>query len=79
MAEKSIQKTIERTIRKTYSVSGMTCEHCAKAVRAEVKVVDGVTAVSVDLPTGLVHVSGVDFTDADIAAAVDEAGYSVAP
>ncbi|SDI80418.1 Copper chaperone CopZ [Frankineae bacterium MT45] len=66
-------------IEKTYTVTGMTCEHCVNAVRSEVQALDGVAAVRVDLATGQVVVSGAGFTDAAVAAAVDEAGYSVAP
>jgi copper chaperone CopZ len=63
----------------TYSVTGMTCEHCVQAVRSEVSAVDGVTGVEVDLGAGLVHVTrdgAVD--DAAVRAAVAEAGYEVA-
>jgi copper chaperone len=63
----------------TYSVTGMTCEHCVQAVRSEVSAVDGVTGVEVDLGGGLVHVTrdgAVD--DAAVRAAVAEAGYEVA-
>lgn len=63
---------------KVYQVSGMTCGHCVQAVRTEVSSVAGVDAVDVDLESGRVTVSGSGFTDADIAAAVDEAGYVLA-
>ena len=35
----------------TYAVSGMTCDHCVKAVTEEVSALDGVTSVDVDLAT----------------------------
>jgi len=38
----------------TYTVIGMTCDHCVLSVREEVEEVDGVTAVDVDLPSGRV-------------------------
>ncbi len=63
---------------KTYSVTGMTCEHCVKAVSTEVGGITGVQQVAVDLAAGQVTVSGDDFTDEQIRAAVDEAGYAVA-
>jgi copper chaperone CopZ len=56
----------------------MTCDHCVAAVRAEVGTVDGVDEVAVDLETGTLAVSGSGFDDAEIAAAVDEAGYAIA-
>jgi copper chaperone CopZ len=64
----------------TFQVTGMTCGHCERAVTQEISQVHGVARVDVDLPTGRVTV----FTDqpvdrADIAAAVDEAGYALVP
>lgn len=62
----------------TYTVIGMTCEHCVKAVTEEVGKVDGVTGVDVDLASGAVTVdSEQPLDDAAVAAAVDEAGYAV--
>lgn len=63
---------------KTYEVTGMTCEHCVQAVRSEVSAVAGVDAVGVDLASGRVTVTGAGFSDDDVAAAVDEAGYALA-
>ena len=62
----------------TYTVIGMTCDHCVLSVREEVEEVDGVTAVDVDLPTGRMVVSGGGVDDAAVRAAVEEAGYEVA-
>jgi len=62
----------------TYTVNGMTCDHCVLSVREEVEEVDGVTAVDVDLPTGRMVVSGGGVDDAAVRAAVEEAGYEVA-
>ena len=61
----------------TYSVPGMTCEHCVAAVDAEVRKVAGVTDVAVDLPNKEVRVTGDPSAD-DVVAAIDEAGYDVA-
>lgn len=64
----------------TYTVHGMTCGHCVSAVESELAKIDGVTAVHVDLETGVVAISSDAAVDpATIAAAVDEAGYEVAP
>lgn len=64
----------------TYTVVGMTCEHCVRAVTEEVGGVEGVTAVAVDLASGAVTVqSDAPIEDAAVAAAVIEAGYEVAP
>lgn len=61
-----------------YVVRGMTCEHCVASVREEVGELAGVSAVEVDLESGRLAVSGEGFSDADVAAAVAEAGYEVA-
>jgi copper chaperone len=62
----------------TYTVTGMTCSHCAHAVSTEVGAIDGVSAVSVDVEAGTVTVEGAGFTAEQVAAAVDEAGYALA-
>lgn len=63
----------------TYTVKGMTCGHCVSSVKKEIGRIDGVTSVDVDLATGAVRVdSSAPVTDAEIVAAVDEAGYEVA-
>ena len=64
----------------TFQVTGMTCAHCRRAVTDEIAAVDGVESVTVDLPTGTVTVTTRCPVDrADIASAVDEAGYALVP
>ena len=60
---------------KTYTVVGMTCDHCVRAVREEVSEVSGVVAVDVKLASGLLRVRGDDVSDAAVGEAVFEAGY----
>jgi copper chaperone CopZ len=55
----------------------MTCEHCVSAISSEVSGVVGVEAVDVDLARGQVTVTGDGYTDDEIRAAVDEAGYEL--
>ncbi|MBF6436955.1 heavy-metal-associated domain-containing protein [Nocardia cyriacigeorgica] len=63
----------------TYIVTGMTCGHCVSSVKSEIGKIDGVTSVDVDLASGRVSVdSAAPLADADVAAAVDEAGYAIA-
>ena len=62
---------------RSYTVSGMTCNHCVASVREEVSEVDGVSAVVVELSTGRVTVSGDAIDDAAVRAAVAGAGYEV--
>lgn len=62
----------------TYAVTGMTCGHCASAVTGELKSLDGVTDVTVDLVAGgtstVTVASAVPLDQAQVAAALDEAG-----
>ncbi|MCW2622971.1 MAG: Heavy metal transport/detoxification protein [Frankiales bacterium] len=61
----------------TYTVTGMTCEHCVASVTEEVSEVPGVTDVHVDLATGRLTVTG----EADLQTvrqAVVDAGYQLA-
>ncbi len=63
----------------TYTVSGMTCGHCVASVTEEVGEVAGVQSVDVVLETGAVTVTGEGVSDEAVKAAVEEAGYAVAP
>lgn len=61
-----------------YTVTGMTCDHCARSVSTEVGRLAGVTGVDVDLSTGEVTVESERPLDLEaVRAAVDEAGYEV--
>lgn len=60
-------------------VRGMTCEHCVRAIHEEVSGVAGVASVAVDLVTGRLVVTGEGVEEGAVRAAVDEAGYEVAP
>mgnify|MGYP001609393675 FL=1 len=60
----------------TYTVPGISCDHCKHAIESEVGTVAGVSGVDGDVDAKLVTVSGGD--DADIRAAIDTAGYDVA-
>ena len=62
---------------KTYTVAGMTCEHCVLSVREEVSEVAGVESVDVELASGRLAVRGTEIEDAAIRAAVTGAGYEV--
>jgi copper chaperone len=61
-----------------YRVEGLTCEHCVSAVRAELTALDGVSDVWVDVNAGgtssVTVTSAPPVNDAQVAAAVDEAG-----
>lgn len=60
-------------------VTGMSCDHCVRAVTEAVHKLAGVTGVEVDLATGTVQItSDAPLADADLRAAIDEAGYEIA-
>jgi len=67
----------ERTMKKTLSVEGMTCNHCVMHVTKALKGISGVTSAVVDLATKLAVVEGGSLDDAAMKAAVAEAGYEV--
>ena len=62
----------------SYAVSGMTCGHCDGAVAIELKALDGVTDVQVELVAGGTSTVTVTSTQpmdqTQVAAALDEAG-----
>jgi len=66
----------------TYRVTGMTCDHCVRAVTDEMAAIPGVRDVEVDLVAGgesTVRVVSEDALPEDaVREAVDEAGYQLA-
>jgi copper chaperone CopZ len=62
----------------TYTVPGMSCEHCRMAITEEVDKIEGVESIDVDLESKLVTVRGTGVADASVRAAIGEAGYDVA-
>ncbi len=63
----------------TWTVTGMTCGHCVASVSEEIGDLTGVEDVQVTLETGQVVVTSAEPLDrAAVAAAVEEAGYSLA-
>jgi len=65
----------------TVHVAGMTCSHCVNAVTDELKGLDDVQDVSVDLVAGgtstVTVTSTAPLDGSAVRAAVDEAGYDV--
>ena len=65
----------------TFHVSGMTCEHCVRAVQQEIGSLPGVEKVEITLVPDGVSTAQVTFSGptpldySAVAAAVDEAGY----
>ena len=64
----------------TINVSGMTCGHCVSAVTMELSLLPSVTEVDVDLESGQVTITSDTALElAQLATAIDEAGYELVP
>lgn len=60
-----------------YQVTGMTCGHCEMSIREEVSEIAGIEDIQVSAQTGkLVVTASAEIDDAQVLAAVEEAGYS---
>ena len=63
---------------KTIKIEGMSCGHCSAAVQKELEKLAGVSDVAVDLAGKKATLQAQDtVSDAQLKAAVDEAGYEV--
>jgi copper chaperone CopZ len=60
----------------TYSVPGISCDHCKRAIETEVSGVAAVESVAVDVDAKVVTVTGGD--DVAVRAAIADAGYDIA-
>ena len=62
----------------TYRVTGMTCDHCVRAVTTELVLMPGVRSVDVDLAEGAVTMTSDGPLDQEeVREAIDEAGYAL--
>ena len=64
-------------MKQVFTVEGMSCGHCVKAVTKAVQALDPLAQVQVDLPSQKVEVDSEQPREAIAAAIVDE-GYRVA-
>lgn len=69
-----VKHTHNITMGKCFKIKGMTCSHCKANVEKAVTAVEGVTAVTIDLQSGMADVQG-DFESQKIIDAVTAAGY----
>ena len=74
----TLSEGVDMTTTQTFSVTGMTCGHCERAVISELEDLEGVTGVSVDLVAGgtssVTVTSSRPLDQAQVAEALDEAG-----
>ena len=61
----------------TFTVQGMTCGHCERAVQTAIKTLDPQAEIKIDRTQNLVEVNTAQPREA-VAAAIREEGYSVA-
>ncbi len=67
------------SVTQKFTVSGMTCGHCVQSVTEEISSIAGVTHVTVSLEKGeLTFDSDHEISRDEVAAAVTEAGYTLA-
>ncbi|MFE1023162.1 heavy-metal-associated domain-containing protein [Streptomyces sp. NPDC058818] len=72
------QTDTQGSVTTIYKVSGMSCGHCEGAVSGEISEIAGVGSVQAVASTGEVTVvSEASLDDADVRAAVDEAGFEL--
>ena len=70
--------SVQAPFRVQVAVSGMTCRHCVISVTEELEAIDGVSGVEVVLESGAATVlADCDIPRAEIAAAIEEAGFAV--
>ncbi|MCU1684742.1 MAG: hypothetical protein JWQ81_5481 [Amycolatopsis sp.] len=63
----------------SYTVTGMSCGHCAQSVTEELTGLAGVSEVTVEVATGEVLVTSESpLAEDEVRAAVEEAGYQLA-
>lgn len=60
----------------TFTVTGMTCAHCERAVTNAIQSRDADAKVRVDLQTGVVQVDS-SLDEATIRQAIEEEGYQI--
>ncbi len=59
----------------TFKVTGMTCDHCVRAVTSAIEGVEGVSSAKVDLAEASAVVEGEQIKAEEVIAAVREEGY----
>ena len=63
----------------SYTVTGMTCEHCVASVTEEIQEIPGVEQVEVVLESGALTIASTEpVADDEVKAAVETAGYQLA-
>lgn len=61
---------------RTYTIKGMSCNHCRNNTEKVIRTVEGVESVTVNLQSGIATVTGSDIDDAAVKEAVESIGFS---
>ncbi|MBO4673432.1 MAG: SO_0444 family Cu/Zn efflux transporter [Bacteroidaceae bacterium] len=61
----------------TYTIKGMSCNHCKNNTEKAIRTVKGVESVTVDLQSGIATVQGDDINDESIKEAVESIGFTI--
>lgn len=61
----------------TFTISGMSCEHCVKAVENALKEIDGVSVRNVEIGRAVVAYDDETVNRRQVVAALEEEGYTV--
>ena len=60
----------------TINVGGMTCNHCKKTVETNLKKINGIKDIQIDLPTGNVNIQGDNLNTEEIQETITGLGYT---
>lgn len=63
---------------RTYTINGMTCNHCVMSLRKELAQVEGLEVLNVGIGSATVAMDDARVSDEQLRAAVERAGFSVA-
>ena len=64
-------------MKKNYTISGMSCQHCVMAVKKELSKLDALTSFDVRLGAADVEYDPARVDEAAVRTAIEEAGYEV--
>jgi len=71
-------KPMNATAQHQFTVTGMSCQHCVKAVTEAIRSIDPEAIVSIDLTSGSVVVA-TQATSESLANAIRHEGYGITP
>lgn len=63
---------------RTYTINGMSCNHCVMSLRKELAQVEGLEVLNVGIGSATVAMDEARVSDEQLRAAVERAGFSVA-